>query len=58
MKLGIVVTSPRNIREVTISAKIQFFPGKLCFARAYAHIEDRMICPAVPTTVMKTVLKI
>ena len=52
-----LVTVPVNISDSTMTRNIVSFPGKRCFANAYAQSDDNNKLPAVPTTDMKIVLK-
>lgn len=54
--MGMAVTVVLNIREKTIRLNRIARPGNFFLARGKAHMEARMMCPAVPTAVMNSEL--
>lgn len=51
------MTCLANIKDRITIEKKRFAPGNLCFDSAYAAIEAKITCPAVPSTDIKTVLR-
>ena len=52
IKFGTMVTVALNIKEYTIILEMNLDPGKVYFARGYAHIDAIRMCPTepIPTT--------
>ena len=55
-KVGTSVTVVLNISDRTMMLKMTAWPGNRCLASAYAHSDERITWPKVPSTETNSVL--